>query len=109
MFVLNSLVVLGFIALWWHQSSRRHDLIRQRLRGWCRGRGFTLIDDTVVWRGFKRQRPGQWRWYWAYDFEISQDGLRRIQGQVLMDTGTHQRIWLTVGEGENQLFEALQE
>ena len=109
MFVLNSLIILGFAALWWHQSSRRHDLIRQRLRSWCKGRGFTLIDDTVVWRGFKRRQPGQWLWYWVYDFEVSHDGLQRTGGQVFLETGAIERIWLSIGQGENQLYEALHE
>jgi hypothetical protein len=109
MMVFNSLIFIGLAALWWHQSNRRHYRVRELLLRWCKGQGFTLIDDTVVWRGFQRQKPGEWRFFWVYQFEISPDGLKRTGGQVLLDTSINERAWLSIDKGEHQVFETLTE
>lgn len=105
--IFNSLIFIGLAALWWYQTSRRRDQILALLRRWCGQQAYVLLDDTVIWRGWQRQAPGVWRWYWVYEFEISRDGMQRIYGKVLLDTSTYDRAWISVGSGENQLFEAI--
>lgn len=106
---LLSLIILASIGWWWYSATRRRDRILGLLRGWCRQRQLVLLDDTVVWRGWRRDQEDARRavlaWHWFYGFEVSHNGVERIKGNVLMQSGEQGRVWISVEDNGQQYYE----
>ena len=95
-----ALLVLGFLALWWHTSVQSRELARELARKFCQRQGWQLLDQTVALASMRPRRNGdRWRMWRRYRFEFSPDGGRRRCGEVALIGHRLDRISAEIGDG----------
>lgn len=101
-FELTALLVLGFAAWFWSDSTRAREAGVRAARACCEREGVQLLDDTVAFRSLRpaRDQDGRARLRRVYDFEYSGSGNDRYRGSVMLlgtevvmlDVSTHRGL-----------------
>jgi hypothetical protein len=83
---LLSLLALAAIAWLWLDSLKAREVAIRAARAACAAEGLLLLDDTVAIANLKpvRDDDGRVRLQRAYNFEYSDTGNNRLQGNVVL-------------------------
>ena len=78
------IIILGLIALYWQSGMRGKELAVRTARKECKLCDVQLLDQTVQQVKISMSRDGsdQWRIWREYQFEYTQNGDGRHQGQL---------------------------
>jgi hypothetical protein len=99
MLTINELaMLLPLLALgaWWWRSRGQHAIAMRGAREYCRERGLQLLDESLVFRNFRIERPlgRKRRLCRVYEFDYSRGGQDRENGLVFLWRDTVLRIIL---------------
>lgn len=97
------ILLLPGACYWWWQSLGVKDRVMVQARRYCKQLGYQLLDQTLVFRGWRLVRDGnRKRLCRHYTFDISTNGKNRFSGEVsvwrkhvvriLLDTDDHTDI-----------------
>jgi hypothetical protein len=82
---IGAMLVLAFLALWWHSAIRARDQARELARRFCERQGWQLLDQTVALASLRPRRiDNGLRWRRIYRFDFSPDGGNRRGGQLTL-------------------------
>lgn len=93
-------MLLAAACYWWWRSLGIKDLVMVQTRLYCKQLGYQLLDQSLVFRGWRLVRDGKRRRFCRhYTFDISTNGENRFHGEVsvwkrnvvriLLDTDDH--------------------
>lgn len=84
------------IAAYWWRSSGQHSIAMTGARAYCKERGLQLLDESLVFRNYRIERPigRSRRLCRVYEFDYSPGGLGRESGQLILTGQTILRIIL---------------
>jgi hypothetical protein len=79
-------ILFDTVAWYWYDSNLAKEAAMKAARRACQRHGQQLLDETVVLVRVRprRDRSGRVRWLRHFDFEFSDDGERRRQGEVTL-------------------------
>lgn len=83
---LTLLLPLLLLAAWWWRSSGQHAIAMSGARAYCKERGLQLLDESLVFRNFRIDRPAgrQRRLCRVYEFDYSRGGQDRESGLLVL-------------------------
>lgn len=87
--------ILLIAAHWW-RSSGQHSIAMAGARAHCKERGLQLLDESLVFRQYRIERPKgkSRRLCRIYEFDYSPSGQDRESGQLVLTGQTILRIIL---------------
>lgn len=77
-------LVLG-IMYWW-RTIKQKEVAVAAARAYCKDRNLQLLDETLVFKRFRRERDAQGRRMWCrlYEFDYSPGGIDRETGELIL-------------------------
>lgn len=83
---LAMLLPLLALGAWWWRGRGQHAIAIRGARDYCRERGLQLLDDSLVFRHYRLERPPgrKRRLYRVYEFDYSRGGQDRENGLLFL-------------------------
>jgi hypothetical protein len=81
------LLIPLMLALWyWWHSSEQKTLAVAGAKAYCKQRNLQLLDDSLVFKQFRRERNLHQQRYWCrvYEFDYCPDGQSRQSGEIVL-------------------------
>ena len=108
---MNSILLLGLIiilVLFWHESLQVRELVIKRFKTICEQAGLQLLDQTVALDtiSFSFSRSDLFQLNRVYKFEVSENGVDRINGYLSMRGKTIETIQTITENGATTLHQS---
>ena len=108
---MNSILLLGLIiilVLFWHESLQVREFVTKQCKTICEQAGLQLLDQTVALDtiSFSFSRADLFHINRVYKFEVSQNGVDRINGYLSMKGKTIETIQTITEDGATILHQS---